>query len=82
MQKEIYAYIVQNPALHEFMRMHPIWYRKLRRDPQSFTEFQYEAKKFFGETLPQRMEKVQQSLQLAMMLMQMLQINEWMDKAE
>lgn len=75
MRKDLLSSIRHDPLLHEYIRMHPYWYRKLGRNPESFSEFRYEAKQFFGKTIPQRIEKLNQNVQMAMMLMQMFQAN-------
>lgn len=73
MRKELYFHIKNNEKLRDYLRMHPYWYRKLGRDPESWNEFKYEAKQYYGQTIPQRIEKINHQLQLAMMLLQMFQ---------
>lgn len=75
MRKELYMYVRNDPLLHQYIRMHPYWYRKLGRNPNSVVQLRQEAKQFFGKTFPQRVEKLHQNLQLAMMVMQMFQAN-------
>lgn len=64
---------MNNPELHQFVRMHPYWYRKLGREPQSLNQLQEDAKLFYGKTVPQKLERLNNNLKLAMMFMQMLQ---------
>lgn len=75
MRKDLYLYVRHDPMLHQYIRMHPHWYRKLGRNPESIVQLKQEAKQYFGKTLPQRVEKLHQNLQLAMMVMQMFQSN-------
>ncbi|QGS68600.1 hypothetical protein CV093_09060 [Oceanobacillus sp. 143] len=47
-----------------------MWYRYLSRDPNNILEMEKEAKKFYGKTLPQRLEKISSNMQMVGMLMQ------------
>jgi len=60
----MYKYIRQNPKMLHFLRRHPIWYRKLSHDESSIDEFNREMRIFYGTTVHQRVEKVQQQLQM------------------
>lgn len=71
MRAELYAYVSSQRDLKKFIRMNPIWYRKLSRNPYAIYELEEQANEFYGRTFPQRLEKLQNSLQLAAMLMQM-----------
>ncbi|RDW18447.1 hypothetical protein CWR48_12825 [Oceanobacillus arenosus] len=65
-----YQYISANPQLANFIRYNPIWYRYLSRDPHRLMEMEKEAKKFYGKTFPQRIEKISSNIQMVGMLMQ------------
>lgn len=75
MRKEVLMYLNQRPDLKEYVRQHPYWYRRLSREPNSVYELENQTKAYFGKTFPQRVERLQNNLQLVMMLMQMLQSN-------
>ncbi|WP_078430637.1 YlbE-like family protein [Alkalihalobacterium alkalinitrilicum] len=75
MRNDINMLLRSQPELKQFIRQHPQWYRKLSRDPYQIKQLELEANQFYGKTFPQRMEKIQSNLQLAMMLVQMLQMN-------
>lgn len=75
MRLEIYQYILAQPDLKKYIRMNPIWYRQLSRNPYQIQKLEVEANHFYGRTFPQRMEKLQNSLQLASMLMQMFPLS-------
>lgn len=65
-----YQYLQKQPELANFVRYNPIWYRYLSRDPQRVYELVDEAKYFYGKTFPQRLEKLNNQVQMVNMLMQ------------
>jgi len=65
-----YQYLQKNPDLAVFVRYNPIWYRYLTRDPHRIYELVEEAKVFHGKTLPQRLEKLNNQVQMVNMLVQ------------
>ncbi|WP_017727174.1 YlbE-like family protein [Halalkalibacterium ligniniphilum] len=75
MRREIVQAMITQPELRRFVRQHPIWYRRLSRDPSLLAEMEKEANLFYGRTFSQRVEKFQQNLGLAMMLVEMLRTN-------
>lgn len=68
-----YNYLKENPKLAAFVRHNPMWYRYLSRDPSRIVELEKEAKKFYGKTFPQRLEKVSNQMHLISMFMQLAQ---------
>ena len=70
MDVNCYQYLQKNPDLANFVRYNPIWYRYLSRDPNRMFELAEEAKFFYGKTLPQRLEKLNNQVQLVNMLVQ------------
>ncbi|UOE92959.1 YlbE-like family protein [Alkalihalobacillus sp. LMS39] len=73
MRKDVYIQLTNKPELRQFVRQHPHWYRKLNREPHSISTLEQEANQFYGKTFPQRIERLQGNLNLAMMMIQMLQ---------
>lgn len=65
-----YQYLQKQPDLANFVRYNPIWYRYLSRDPQRVYELVDEAKSFYGKTFPQRLEKLNNQVQMVNMLIQ------------
>jgi len=65
-----YHYLTNNPSLLKFVRYNPVWYRYLSRDPGKVKEIEKEARKFYGKTFPQRMERLNNQVQMMGMLMQ------------
>lgn len=66
-----YQILKSNPDLLRFVRFNPIWYRYLSRDPQYLLEIEKAAKQFYGKTLPQRLAKMGQQIEMASMLFQL-----------
>ncbi|MFC3040221.1 YlbE-like family protein [Virgibacillus xinjiangensis] len=65
-----YHYLESRPDLLHFIRYNPVWYRYLSRNPQRIREMEKEAKFFHGKTLPQKLEKMNQQVQMAGMMLQ------------
>lgn len=53
-----------------FVRYNPIWYRYLSREPERINEIEKEAKKFYGKTFSQQLDKVNNQVQMVRMLIQ------------
>lgn len=62
-----YAYLQNRPSLLHFVRYHPIWYRYITRNPENLLNIEKEAKQFYGKTIPQRLEQMNEHLQMAQM---------------
>lgn len=71
LRPEIRSYLDEKPELKYFLRAKPIWYRRLTRNPQELSNFESDAKKFHGKTIPQKIQKVGNQMQMASMLFQM-----------
>lgn len=65
-----YQYVYGQPKLAMFIRYNPKWYRYLSRDPSSIGEMEKEAKRFYGKTFPQQVEKINNQVQMISMLIQ------------
>ncbi|RLL45216.1 hypothetical protein D8M04_10175 [Oceanobacillus piezotolerans] len=70
MDKQVQEYLAKNPSLANFIRYNPVWYRYLTRDPSSIKEMEKEAKVFYGKTISQRVERINNSVQMLNMVMQ------------
>ncbi|MDY0408081.1 YlbE-like family protein [Paracerasibacillus soli] len=53
------------------MRKNPMWYRYLSRNPENIYKMEREAKVFYGKTFSQRLDTLQDQIQLTSMLMQL-----------
>ncbi|SDY77008.1 YlbE-like protein [Evansella caseinilytica] len=72
MRSEVYQHIRNQPELHRFLRYNPRWYRILSRNPFALQQMEREAKVFYGKTFPQRMDRLQNNMNLAMMMLEMM----------
>lgn len=73
MRKEVMDYIKQQKQLEQFLRQQPIWYRKLSRNPNELQAFELMSLHFYGKTIPHQVEKFTNGIQLANMMLSMLQ---------
>lgn len=71
MRHEVQLYLNQHPEMKQFVRNNPVWYRYLSRNPQSVRELEEEVKQFYGRTFPQKLDRFQSNLSMAMMLLEM-----------
>lgn len=69
MHARSYEYLQEHPELANFVRYNPRWYRYLSRGPDHIIEMEKEAKKFYGRTWSQRLEKMNNRMQMIGMLM-------------
>nr|WP_285864357.1 YlbE-like family protein [Lederbergia lenta] len=65
--------IYSDNELKQFLREQPFWYRKLSRDPELFSNFEIASLHYFQKTIPHKVEKFSNGLQMASMMMNMLQ---------
>lgn len=75
MDRETYYYIKSQPDLHRFIRYHPIWYRYLSRDPDMIVKLEKEAKKFYGKTFNQKINRFYNNVQMFEMLLHLMKDN-------
>ncbi|WP_010282736.1 YlbE-like family protein [Bacillus timonensis] len=73
MRQETYEYLKTKKHLHTFVRQNPIWYRKLSRHPRAFQILENEAKVYYKQTIPHKVQKLNQSLEMASFMLQMYQ---------
>ncbi|KHD84697.1 YlbE-like family protein [Heyndrickxia ginsengihumi] len=73
MREDVLKIIYQQGELKEFLREQPIWYRRLTRHPEEIEQFQIASLHFFEKTIPQRVEKFSNGLQMVSMMMHMIQ---------
>lgn len=75
MDNMTYLYLRNRPELLKFMRQHPIWYRYLMRDGVNrLPELEKEAKIFYGQTFSGRLDRVNNQVQMASMLINLANI--------
>lgn len=71
MRQEIYQRLQHREELLRFVRLHPVWYRTLARDPSTFSDLEKQANYFYGKTVPQRIGQFGDQLSMVNMLIQM-----------
>ncbi|SFE41970.1 YlbE-like family protein [Alteribacillus iranensis] len=72
MQPDMYQFITSKPEYKEFIRFHPHWYRRLNANPETVYEFIEEARRYHGQTLPQKLERWKSNMDLALMLFNLI----------
>ncbi|AVQ98936.1 YlbE-like family protein [Oceanobacillus sp. M65] len=70
MDKTCLLYLEENPQIARFVRYNPVWYRYLSRDPSRISELPKEAKVFYGKTIPQKVERFSNQMQMVGMMLQ------------
>ncbi|PLT34551.1 YlbE-like family protein [Bacillus sp. V5-8f] len=73
MRHDVYNLIEGNQDLKKYLRQHPYWYRRLMRNPQEFDKMETEAAYHFNKTIPQRINKFSDGVQMASMLVGMFE---------
>lgn len=68
MNEDTYHYLKSQPELINFVRYNPIWYRYLTRDPTKVYSLEKESKEFYGKTFSQRLDKVNNHIQMVQLL--------------
>lgn len=73
MRKDIMDYIRADKELSRFLREQPMWYRKLSRNPNDLQLFEVSALHYYKRTIPDRVEKLSNGVQMATMMLSMFQ---------
>lgn len=73
MRQDIANYVSKNKQLQNFLREQPIWYRKLSRNPQDIQALEVAALNYYKNTIPHKVEKFSNGVQMASMMMGMFQ---------
>lgn len=73
MRQEILEYIYSKEDVKRFIREQPYWYRKLSRDPTQLEKCEIASLNYFQKTIPHRVEKFANGLQMASVMMNMFQ---------
>ncbi len=79
MRKDIYEYIQKKKTLKSYLREQPIWYRTLTRNPEKLNDFELSSMHYYKQTIPHKVEKFQNSVQMASMMVHMFQTMKNMD---
>jgi len=73
LRQEVLEYIQSKNELKQFLREQPYWYRKLAREPETLEQFEIASLHYFKRTIPHQVEKFSNGLQMASLMMGMLQ---------
>ncbi|WML43581.1 YlbE-like family protein [Neobacillus sp. PS3-40] len=73
MRSEIMEYLEGQKELKEFIREQPFWYRKLSRNPYDLQSLQIASLHYYKKTIPHKVEKFSNSVQMASMMLNMFQ---------
>jgi hypothetical protein len=74
MRKDILDFLQSDVEYIKFIRQQPKWYRKLTRNPELIEEFRLASLEFYGKTIPQRVDKLQNQVQMASFMIDMFQV--------
>ncbi|MGN1401831.1 MAG: YlbE-like family protein [Bacillus sp. (in: firmicutes)] len=73
MRQDVYEWIAENEDYVKYLRMQPMWYRRLMRNPQDAEKFGTEAIYHFKKSVPDRVSQLTNGVQVASMMLNMLQ---------
>lgn len=73
MRQDLYEWIKGDADQLKYLRLQPIWYRKLTRNPQEIEKFGTETVFHFEKSIPHRVNKLTNGVQVASMMLGMLQ---------
>lgn len=73
MRTDIMKKIQEDKDLLIYLRQEPKWYRLLGRNPYDYSTFERGSLNFHKKTLPHHVERVSGGLQMASLLLSMLQ---------
>jgi len=72
-RQDIFGVIKENQDYLRYIRLQPMWYRKLSRDPHLLEKMGTEATFHFEKSIPQRVNKLTNGVQVASIMLNMLQ---------
>ncbi|MEE6452133.1 YlbE-like family protein [Gottfriedia acidiceleris] len=74
MRKDVLEFLQSEEDYLKFLRQQPKWYRKLSRNPELTDEFRLASLEFFGKTIPQRVDKLSNQVQMASFMIDMFSV--------
>ncbi|WP_088067757.1 YlbE-like family protein [Gottfriedia luciferensis] len=74
MRKDVLDFLQSEEDYIKFIRQQPKWYRKLSRNPELTEDFRLASLQFFGKTIPQRVDKLSNQVQMASFMIDMFQV--------
>jgi len=73
MRRDVLEYLESQKDLKQFLREQPYWYRKLSRNPYDINKLEVASLHYYKRTIPHRVEKLSQGVQMASMMYSMFQ---------
>ncbi|PLR79186.1 hypothetical protein CU633_01375 [Bacillus sp. V3-13] len=73
MRTELIEFLNSKKDLKQFVREQPQWYRLLTRNPYDVEKLEVAALDYYKKTIPHQVEKFSNGVQMASMMMHMLQ---------
>lgn len=72
-RQTIYEYIEANEDIRNYLRIQPVWYKRLMRNPQDLEKLETEAIYYLKKSIPHRVSKFSEGVQVASMMLHMFQ---------
>lgn len=69
---DIMYQIVNNVEQRDYMRMYPLWYKELNRNPERYQEFVNEIETIKKQSQPTRLQKFERQLNFAQFMLKMI----------
>ena len=69
---EIIYQIVNNVEQRDYIRMYPLWYKELNRNPEKYQDFVNEVEAIKKQSQPTRLQKFEQRLNMAQCMLRMI----------
>ena len=69
---DIMYQIVNNIEQRDYIRMYPLWYKELNRNPERFQEFVNEIETIKKQSQPTRLQKFEKQLNFAQFMLKMI----------
>ena len=69
---DIMYQIVNNIEQRDYIRMYPLWYKELNRNPERYQEFVNEIETIKKQSQPTRLKKFEKQLNFAQFMLKMI----------
>ena len=69
---DIMYQIVNNIEQRDYIRMYPLWYKELNRNPERYQEFVNEIETIKKQSQPTRLQKFEKQLNFAQFMLKMI----------
>ena len=69
---DIMYQIVYNIEQRDYIRMYPLWYKELNRNPERYQEFVNEIETIKKQSQPTRLQKFEKQLNFAQFMLKMI----------